>query len=184
MAAYCQDIVECKKCHRKLYTSFDVSSLFYVEECWHLFCVPCIRKYIDDEFISKFGNLTCLADRCQKPLTDYQIKVLFCIFRVCLVIKNLSRCKERLLGWWWIWRNALNVIASMSLFREILAMHPKKMMRANSSANPTKNIMLKIGLYAKKPIARPNNAESAVAFPSTLVSVVRISSTTQKWSKG
>lgn len=76
MTAYSSDIVECNKCKRKLYTSFDVSSLFYVEECWHLFCLPCIRKYIDDEFVNMGGNLPCLSGNCKKTLTDYQLKVL------------------------------------------------------------------------------------------------------------
>ena len=60
MTAFCNDTVECKKCTKKLYTSFDVQSLFYVEECWHLFCISCVRKYIDDEFLKNNMELKCL----------------------------------------------------------------------------------------------------------------------------
>ena len=42
------NIVQCLKCTRKFYSSFDVASLFYVHECWHLFCLPCIKKYVND----------------------------------------------------------------------------------------------------------------------------------------
>lgn len=68
VTAYSQDIVACKKCSKKFYASFDANSLFYVEECWHLFCLGCIKKYIDDEFVNSGGNLNCLSKDCKKSI--------------------------------------------------------------------------------------------------------------------
>lgn len=42
------DIVRCKKCDKKFYASLDLRSLFYVEECWHVFCKSCMVKYFDE----------------------------------------------------------------------------------------------------------------------------------------
>ena len=57
-------IVACTECNKKFYSNYDVQSLFYVEECWHLFCKPCIVKYINKEFVGQNGNLKCLAKSC------------------------------------------------------------------------------------------------------------------------
>lgn len=76
MSAFSQDIVVCKKCAKKFYASFDASSLFYVEECWHLFCLGCIKKYIDDEFVNRYGNFLCPAKDCKKNISEDQIKQL------------------------------------------------------------------------------------------------------------
>ena len=62
------DMVQCQKCSRKFYASFDVGSLFYIHECWHLFCLPCIKKYVNEEFINNFGNLGCLAKGCKETI--------------------------------------------------------------------------------------------------------------------
>ena len=70
------DIVICKKCNRKFYSSFDVASLFYVDECWHLFCLPCVRKYIDEEFINRCGNLPCMVKGCDQTINEHQLKQL------------------------------------------------------------------------------------------------------------
>lgn len=76
VSAFSQDIVVCKKCTKKFYASFDASSLFYVEECWHLFCLACIKKYIDDEFVNRYGNFFCPAKDCKKNISEDQIKQL------------------------------------------------------------------------------------------------------------
>lgn len=57
-------IVVCTECNKKFYSNYDVQSLFYVEECWHLFCKPCIVKYINKEFVGQNGNLKCLSKSC------------------------------------------------------------------------------------------------------------------------
>ena len=96
MSVYSHDTVECKKCHKKLYTSFDVESIFYVEECWHLYCLSCIRKYIDDEFVKSNGELKCPSSQCSKIVPQYEIKVLTPSRSACSERKNLTRWKRRL----------------------------------------------------------------------------------------
>lgn len=53
---------------KKFYASYDANNLSYVEECWHLFCLACIKKYIDDEFVNSGGSLICPAKNCKKMI--------------------------------------------------------------------------------------------------------------------
>ena len=51
--------MECTQCGKQFSSSYDITSLFYVEECWHLFCVGCVWKHINEKFIDT-GSLMSL----------------------------------------------------------------------------------------------------------------------------
>ena len=74
LAVYESKIVVCAQCERKYYENFDRDILFYVYDCWHVFCMPCINKYIDLEFINQGGNLKCLKVGCSKFMMEDQIR--------------------------------------------------------------------------------------------------------------
>lgn len=40
-------IIACLNCKNKFFADYDIGSLSYIEECWHLFCKPCIIRHID-----------------------------------------------------------------------------------------------------------------------------------------
>jgi hypothetical protein len=44
--------------------------------CWHTFCLPCINKYIDSDFINKCGSLKCLDSVCNTEIDSEQIKAI------------------------------------------------------------------------------------------------------------
>jgi len=67
-------VVRCAQCDRKYYENFDRDILFYVYDCWHVFCMPCINKYIDTEFVDKGGNLKCLQPGCSTIMMEDQLK--------------------------------------------------------------------------------------------------------------
>ena len=77
-AAYSAKIVVCGNCERKYYENFDRDILFYVYDCWHVFCMPCINKYIDSEFINQGGNLKCLKTGCNHFMIEDQLRGLVC----------------------------------------------------------------------------------------------------------
>jgi hypothetical protein len=79
ISAYNSRIVVCKNCERKYYENIDREILFYVYDCWHVFCLPCVNKYIDLEFVNVGGSgmLKCLNDTCHKILDEDQLRVLF-----------------------------------------------------------------------------------------------------------
>ena len=95
MSVYSNDTVECKRCSKKLYTSFDVQEMFYVEECWHLFCLSCIRKYIDEEFIKSGGELKCPSSKCEKTVNQYQLKVEQGLIRVFWGRRSMSKWRKK-----------------------------------------------------------------------------------------
>ena len=41
-----------------------------------MFCLACIKKYIDDEFINSMGNINCPAKDCKRAMNEYQIRQL------------------------------------------------------------------------------------------------------------
>lgn len=38
--------------------------MVYIEECWHEFCLPCIKKYIEELFVKKGGDIRCPFEGC------------------------------------------------------------------------------------------------------------------------
>ena len=74
LAVYESKIIKCGQCDRKYYENFDRDILFYVYDCWHVFCMPCINKYIDSKFIDQGGNLRCLKVRCSNTMMEDQIR--------------------------------------------------------------------------------------------------------------
>jgi hypothetical protein len=74
LAVYDTKIVKCGHCDRKYYENIDRDILFYVYDCWHVFCMPCINKYIDSEFINQGGNLKCIKAGCSNYMMEDQIR--------------------------------------------------------------------------------------------------------------
>ena len=74
LAVYSAKIVQCGHCERKYYENFDRDMLFYVYDCWHVFCMPCINKYVNSEFINNGGNLKCLKPGCDQYMMEDQVK--------------------------------------------------------------------------------------------------------------
>ena len=74
LAVYDTKIVKCGHCDRKYYENIDRDILFYVYDCWHVFCMPCINKYIDSEFINQGGNLKCIKGGCSNYMMEDQIR--------------------------------------------------------------------------------------------------------------
>lgn len=74
MNMYETKVVKCAHCDRKYYQNFDREILFYVYDCWHVFCMPCINKYIDTEFVDKGGSLNCLKPGCSTIMMEDQLQ--------------------------------------------------------------------------------------------------------------
>ena len=73
MAFYGANMVVCKGCDRKYYETFDRDMLFSVFGCWHIFCVLCVNRYIDNEFVNQEANLKCLEKGCSQIIEADQI---------------------------------------------------------------------------------------------------------------
>lgn len=71
---YGAQIVICKGCDRKFYESYDRDMLVTLFSCWHTFCLRCVTKFIDAEFINKGGSLKCLDPACRIDIECEQIK--------------------------------------------------------------------------------------------------------------
>ncbi len=44
--------------------------------CWHTFCLPCVNKYINNEFVEKCGELKCLDNTCKMDIDGEQVKAI------------------------------------------------------------------------------------------------------------
>lgn len=76
LACYSAKIVQCGNCEKKFYENFDRDILYYVYDCWHVFCMPCINKYVASEFVNQGGNLKCLKKSCTHYMMEDQIRAL------------------------------------------------------------------------------------------------------------
>ena len=63
--------MKCENCKRAI-MSVDLSSLVFIEPCCHIFCMPCIKSYIEDQYVAQKGSLKCL--KCEKIIMDHQIR--------------------------------------------------------------------------------------------------------------
>ena len=46
--------------------------LFYLEECWHLFCAGCVWKHINEKFIDLVDALSCFSNNCSEVIKEHQ----------------------------------------------------------------------------------------------------------------
>ena len=76
LAYYGTSIVVCKGCDRKFYETFDRDMLITLFNCWHTFCLPCINKYIDSEFVNRGGSLKCLDPSCNLDIDSEQVRAI------------------------------------------------------------------------------------------------------------
>ena len=70
-----EEKIACSTCKRDFPPSYDINFLFYVEECWHLFCVPCFWKNVNERFLDEEneGNLPCFNEGCKKIIKSDQL---------------------------------------------------------------------------------------------------------------
>ena len=76
VGVYGAKIILCKGCDRKFYENMDRDILFYVFDCWHIFCLPCVNKRVQTDFVNNGGSLKCLDPKCNNMIADEQIKSL------------------------------------------------------------------------------------------------------------
>lgn len=63
----------CEACRKSYYNNRDSDKLWFINQCCHMICRPCIMRMAIEKYVEQDGKIVCPELGCGARLSDYEL---------------------------------------------------------------------------------------------------------------